>query len=140
MDLYNQEGIKYSQITFQDNAAIIELMDERQPLGIFHIVNEASVQNFTKDDMVSRSIKSTHASSLHLDNRMKDSKIPEKFVVRHTAADVIYTVNGFIEKNRDKLPALVTTLLAESSGSPFVRYVRKKKELVLYLFFFSFGQ
>lgn len=124
MALYDQEGIEYSQITFQDNKAIIDLLEDKQPLGIFHIVNEASLQTaITKDETISRTVKSTHVSNFFLDNRVKDSKIPEKFVIKHTAADVTYTVNGFLEKNKDKLPALVTNLLATSSRSPFVRYV-----------------
>lgn len=110
--IFEEEGFQnISEIViYKTNQPVIDLMDKK-PYGIFHLID--SVGKMAKDDgkddqKLIGQIKNAHKKNpLFFENRLK----PELFGIEHTAKKVFYYSEGFIEKNKDELPAnLVATL------------------------------
>ena len=68
---------------------------------------------------------------------MLNPRMPSKptFIVVHTAKDVEYTINGFIEKNKDEVASLMLKISSGSKNTlvaalfPSTEMVRKDKSL-----------
>lgn len=110
--LYTEEGIAWSHITWQDNREIIDAL-ERKPLGLFCILDsECLMPNATDPTCLNK-----------IYNSFKNSRIVYKpsrfastdFAVAHYAGEVIYDIISFLEKNTDKLHADIINLFKTSS-------------------------
>uniref|UniRef100_A0A915IU69 Myosin motor domain-containing protein n=1 Tax=Romanomermis culicivorax TaxID=13658 RepID=A0A915IU69_ROMCU len=101
---YIKEGIKWSFINFCDNQPCLDLFENR--LGILDLLaqecklSKASDVNFWSN-MSSRTNDTCSKSAyFHLP---RINIAPGQFIVRHFAGDVVYDVDGFIEKNVDSV-------------------------------------
>ena len=119
-EIYNNEGINWSQIEFVDNQPTLDLISKK-PIGILHILDEEC--NFPKAS------DATFLEKLHKNHSSKDQKFYEKpklaktsFIVIHYAGKVSYEVDSFLEKNRDRLREDLQTLL-EGCGFSFVKKI-----------------
>lgn len=114
---YMREDITWDETTFPDNTPTMLLL-ERKPLGILPYLDsecsrgnaaldgEALVRSFNKNQ--GESTKYTVCGPSTSERRNDRSRTrDEDFLVRHYAGDVVYTVTGFIAKNRDELFAHV---------------------------------
>ncbi|CAJ1390719.1 unnamed protein product [Effrenium voratum] len=115
--LYNEEGISWSHIEWQDNKEIIDQL-ERKPLGLFCILDSECLMPNATDDTCLSKIHSSFKSSrvVYKTSRFKSTN----FAVAHYAGEVVYNVISFLEKNTDKLHADITNLL-KSSSMPITR-------------------
>jgi len=104
---YVKEGIEWIHIDYFNNAIICELVDAPQ-VGVFALLDEQCLLpgNITDQTFLEKLNKSC-VSHAHYDSRTKtrsDTKLGfECFKLKHFAGDVIYNVNGFIDKNNDLL-------------------------------------
>ena len=97
---YVREGIQWSPVNYFDNKIVCELIESKNPPGIFAILDDVcrTVHADTKGadksftQRLSQCTKNKHFS-LRGDH----------FVVKHYAGDVSYEAIGMIEKNKDQL-------------------------------------
>ena len=105
---YQREGIQWEHIDYFNNFIICQLVDQSHK-GIIAIMDEACLNVGKITDIMlleemDRKLKGhKHYSSRRTDSTNKMLSHSEDFQVKHYAGDVIYTISGFIEKNRDTL-------------------------------------
>lgn len=111
---YLREGISWDETTFPDNTPTMLLL-ERKPLGLLpYLDSECSRGNAASDgEALVRSFNKNHGDknvkyvvcgpSTSQRRNDKSRTRDEDFLVKHYAGDVVYTVQGFIAKNRDEL-------------------------------------
>ncbi|XP_017855457.1 unconventional myosin ID [Drosophila busckii] len=105
---YQREGIEWTNIEYFNNKIICDLVEQPHK-GIIAIMDEAclSVGNVNDDTLLGAMDKNLskhpHYTSRQLKPTDKELKHREDFRITHYAGDVIYNINGFIEKNRDTL-------------------------------------
>ncbi|KAK6053213.1 myosin head [Cooperia oncophora] len=134
---YEREGIKWSKIDYFNNKIICDLV-EMPRTGILSVLDDAcaSVGNVTDQSH-------KHYTSRGLKQSEKSIKFDE-FRVTHYAGDVTYSVNGFMDKNRDTLFQDLKRLLFNSKstllhslfpdGSKSVTEVNRRPPTAGYLF------
>ena len=101
--IFEQEGLgEYtSLIKYKDNKPIVLALDnQRMPPGIFQLIDQTCALN-KKDENLHEDIKRNHKTS-------QDIQFPRfsehlSFIVIHTARDVEYLTDSFVEKNKDEL-------------------------------------
>lgn len=105
---YRREGIEWTNIEYFNNQIICELV-EQQHKGVISIMDEACLNvgkitdEMLLDAMDKKLSHHPHYSSRQLKPMDKELKHRQDFRITHYAGDVIYCINGFIEKNRDTL-------------------------------------
>ncbi|TKR57736.1 hypothetical protein L596_030397 [Steinernema carpocapsae] len=122
---YQREGIKWKKIDYFNNKIICDLV-EAPKVGILSILDEAcySIGNVTDGvflgEMDKKLESQGHYSSRKLKPTDKSLKFQENFRITHYAGDVTYSVNGFMDKNKDTLFQDLKRLLYES-GHPLLK-------------------
>ncbi|XP_028836302.1 myosin-IIIb isoform X1 [Denticeps clupeoides] len=107
---YKEEGIEWEVISFKDNKPILDLFLTK-PIGILSLLDEQSAfPQATNRDFVDK-----------LNNKFKGTPHYEVvqgfnplFTVIHYAGKVQYNAGGFLEKNRDTIPASIRGMFINS--------------------------
>jgi myosin-1 len=110
---YEREGIEWEEIPFFNNKVVCQLIEARRPPGIFTILDDTCKTIHAEsgpgvDGKFLDKLKSFHSKHRHFMGRSG------KFVVKHYAGDVEYTVEGFCVANKDALRNDLSTLLQAS--------------------------
>ncbi|CAK0802707.1 unnamed protein product [Prorocentrum cordatum] len=115
--LYNEEGISWSHIVFQDNREIIDSL-EKKPLGLFCIIDSECLMPNGKDATCLNKVYTSFKTSkiVYKPSRFADTN----FAVAHYAGPVIYDIVSFLEKNTDKLHADIINL-GKGSKMPMLK-------------------
>eukprot|EP00943_MAST-04B_sp_MAST-4B-sp1_P008495 g8495.t1 len=117
---YEEERIDYSAISFTDNQNVIDLISKKG-LGIFNQVTDACIYGNRSEEQIlqdmnkkmkkaqsSNNSKNSEAASLFALAHVKHKGC---FIVKHSANEVRYTINGFKAKNKDSLQPQVQDLI-----------------------------
>ncbi|CAE7824712.1 myoI, partial [Symbiodinium microadriaticum] len=114
--VYEEEGIDSSSITFQDNIGCVRLIDLKNT-GSFALLDEEVVVPRGSDAKFVSRLHTTfdEAAATKSPYFVRNRRKPNDFGVRHFAGDVMYTVDGFLEKNKDTLSAILINMLKNSS-------------------------
>uniref|UniRef100_A0A3P8R4L1 Unconventional myosin-Id n=1 Tax=Astatotilapia calliptera TaxID=8154 RepID=A0A3P8R4L1_ASTCA len=121
-DEYQREGIPWKHIDYFNNQIIVDLV-EQQHKGIFAVLDEACMNVGKVTDEVflqglnTKLAKHAHYTSRKLSPTDKSLEFDRDFRIRHYAGDVVYSVVGFIDKNKDTLFQDFKRLLYNSSNS-----------------------
>ncbi|KAM9101123.1 unconventional myosin-Ig [Sarcophilus harrisii] len=105
---YQREGITWQNIEYFNNSAIVELV-ERPHRGLLAILDEACTTVGTVTDrLFLQSMDTHHRHHPHYTSRQlcptdKTMEFGRDFRIKHYAGDVTYSVEGFIDKNKDSL-------------------------------------
>merc|ERR1719427_2153621 len=105
---YKKEGIQWEHIDYFNNFIICQLVDESHK-GIIAIMDEACLNVGKVTDAIlleemDRKLKGhNHYSSRRTDPVNKLLQHGQDFQVKHYAGHVVYSIEGFIDKNRDTL-------------------------------------
>ncbi|CAL9690955.1 unnamed protein product [Knipowitschia caucasica] len=119
---YQREGIVWEHIDYLDNQPIVDLL-EQPHRGIISILDEAclSVGRVTDtvclQSMDSKLSQHPHYRSRQLNPSDKSLEFQKHFRIQHYAGDVTYSIEGFLDKNKDLLFQDFKRLMFNSSSS-----------------------
>ncbi|XP_057588206.1 unconventional myosin-Ig isoform X2 [Hippopotamus amphibius kiboko] len=105
---YEREGIAWQNVEYFNNATIVDLV-ERPHRGILAVLDEAcSTAGPITDRIFLQTLDTHHRHHPHYTSRQlcptdKTMEFGRDFRIKHYAGDVTYSVEGFIDKNRDSL-------------------------------------
>jgi hypothetical protein len=106
--IYREEGINLASVSFEDNKAIINMI-AKPSTGIFHLLADccmfADPSSTGMDQKFLGKITQVHKRTKEFGK--PDFKKRDSFTVKHSAADVCYSVGGFVLKNKDRLETAV---------------------------------
>ena len=111
---YAREQIEWKFIDFgRDLQPTIDLIELPNPIGIFSCLDEDSVMPKATDKSFTEKL---HSLWDRKTPKYKRSLLTQGFMLTHYAAEVEYSTEGWLEKNKDPLPDNVTKLLAASTN------------------------
>jgi myosin protein heavy chain len=112
---YMKEDINWEFIDFgQDLQQTIDLIEKKSnPVGVFSILDEECIVPKSTDDSFFQKLNQYCNKN---SSKFKPSKFNNKFTLKHYAGDVEYSVEGWIDKNRDPLVDSVLQMLSESDN------------------------
>ncbi|XP_042216717.1 unconventional myosin ID-like [Homarus americanus] len=105
---YKREGIAWQNIEYFNNQIICDLVEQSHK-GIIAIIDEACLNvGKVTDQMLLEAMENKlkvhkHFTTRKLSPMDKELKHVEEFRIKHYAGDVVYCINGFLEKNKDTL-------------------------------------
>ena len=112
---YAREQIEWNFIDFgKDLQPTIELIELSNPIGIFSCLDEDSVMPKATDKTFTEKL---HSLWDRKTPKYHASRLSQGFVLTHYAAEVEYSTEGWLEKNKDPLNDNVTRLLAASENA-----------------------
>ena len=111
---YAREQIEWKFIDFgRDLQPTIDLIELPNPIGIFSCLDEDSVMPKATDKSFTEKLNSLWDRKTP---KYKRSLLKQGFMLTHYAAEVEYSTEGWLEKNKDPLNDNITRLLAESTN------------------------
>lgn len=110
---YAREQIEWKFIDFgRDLQPTIDLIETTNPIGIFSCLDEDSVMPKATDKSFTEKL---HGLWDNKTPKYRRALLHQGFTLTHYAADVEYSTEGWLEKNKDPLNDNVTRLLSASS-------------------------
>ncbi|KAL4710295.1 hypothetical protein ACJJTC_011549, partial [Scirpophaga incertulas] len=107
---YQKERLEWSNLTWNDNSPVIQLLSKK-PVGILHLLDDESNFPRASDASFLEKCHYNHAlNELYSRPRLGANE----FGIKHYAGQVWYSVEGFLDKNRDALRGDVLELLCSS--------------------------
>ncbi|XP_015183873.1 PREDICTED: myosin-IA [Polistes dominula] len=119
---YKREGIAWQNIEYFNNQIICDLV-ELSHKGILAIMDEACLNvGKVTDEMLLEAMDTKLADHQHYSSRQlkpMDKELQHRihFKIKHYAGDVVYNINGFLDKNKDTLFQDFKRLLYKSNDS-----------------------
>ncbi|XP_030326245.1 myosin-IIIb-like isoform X2 [Strigops habroptila] len=107
---YKEEDLPWETITFNNNEPVLDLLLAK-PLGLLSLLDEQSAFPQATDKTFVDKLNSSFKRNLHFQTGRGRVLA---FSIIHYAGKVQYTAEGFLEKNRDTLPASVRGLFINS--------------------------
>jgi myosin protein heavy chain len=128
---YAREQIEWKFIDFgRDLQPTIDLIEVSNPIGIFSCLDEDSVMPKATDKSFTEKL---HSLWDRKSTKYKRSLLTQGFMLTHYAAEVEYSTDGWLEKNKDPLNDNITRLLASSTdkhiGNLFIDCVDPEDEI-----------
>ncbi|KAK9374297.1 P-loop containing nucleoside triphosphate hydrolase protein [Lipomyces chichibuensis] len=109
---YARENIDWQFIDFgHDLQPTIDLIEKSNPIGIFSCLDEDCVMPRATDKSFTEKLHSLWDKK---SDKYKPSLFKQGFRLRHYAAEVDYSTDGWLEKNKDPLNDNITHLLSLS--------------------------
>ncbi|XP_072905181.1 unconventional myosin-Id-like [Hemitrygon akajei] len=105
---YQREGIEWQHVDYFNNQIIVDLVEQPHK-GVIAILDEACMNvgkvtdTMLVDTMDVKLGKHAHYTSRKLSPTEKDMEFNKHFRIKHYAGQVTYSVEGFIDKNKDTL-------------------------------------
>ncbi|XP_027033689.1 unconventional myosin-Ig isoform X1 [Tachysurus fulvidraco] len=105
---YHREGITWQHIEYFNNQIIVDLVEQPHK-GIISILDEACLtvgkvtDTVCLESMNNKLCQHPHYTSRKLCTTDKSMEFNRHFRIRHYAGDVTYSVEGFLDKNKDPL-------------------------------------
>ncbi|KAJ1451801.1 P-loop containing nucleoside triphosphate hydrolase protein [Pelagophyceae sp. CCMP2097] len=108
---YDDDGVAWDRISFPDNAAALRLIEGRT--GIIDVLNEECARPKGSDRGLVSKLEALHGQEWSAFAALKLR--PDQFTVDHYAGPVTYTVQAWLESNRDTLNDDAAQIAANSS-------------------------
>lgn len=109
---YAQEGIPYIDVFFNDNKPILELLEGKN--GILSILDDATTGVKQTDQLFTSRILKDHGTNPAFIAPKFGGLL--EFGIVHYAGEVLYSTQGFLEKNQLSQPPEVLELMEKSSN------------------------
>jgi len=111
--VYKAEQIAFDHVAYIDNQPVLDLI-EQKPKGILPMIDEElRMPNGSDKSFVDK----LHVANERVKPYGKVLSDPSNFLVRHYAGDVVYSVDAFLMKNKDRLSEDLYDLLQTSSNA-----------------------
>ncbi|XP_074095400.1 unconventional myosin-Ie [Cotesia typhae] len=112
---YVAENIKWTPIDYFNNAVVVELLEGKRPPGIFLVLDDVCATLHGGSDAADGDLqkKLSVVASSHAHFHANG----DGFAILHYAGQVIYSVDGFCDKNRDVLFTDLIDLMRTSTNS-----------------------
>eukprot|EP00936_MAST-01D_sp_MAST-1D-sp1_P002156 g2156.t1 len=111
---YEREGISWSQIPFFNNQVVCELMESRRPPGLFLVLDDTCKTMHSRGAQELDRGFHEKACGTQSSHRHFARSGANKFVIKHYAGDVTYSVDGFGMANIDALRKDIMIVLKEA--------------------------
>jgi len=103
---YRAEGVPVAEVPYQDNGPCLELLENKPGAGgkaggIFPMIEEELTTPGGSNPKLLEKLQQVHGKHANFARAAKDGATT--FKVRHYAGEVLYKVDGLIEKSRDLL-------------------------------------
>ena len=109
---YEKEGILWKFIAFPDNQDVLDLIDMKHT-GVLALLDEQCIVPKSTDEKFTRYLYSRCDKHDRFAASSKQ-RVDYKFSIEHYAGPVEYSTDGWLEKNKDQLPAASAELLKSS--------------------------
>jgi len=110
---YEKEGIMWKFIAFPDNQDVLDLIDKKHT-GVLALLDEQCILPKSTDDKYTRYLYGRCDGHPRF-CATSAQRVDHLFSIEHYAGYVEYTTEGWIEKNKDQLPAASSDLLQSST-------------------------
>ncbi|KAI1884833.1 hypothetical protein AGOR_G00213910 [Albula goreensis] len=108
---YQSEGVDASLVEYEDNRPILDMFLQK-PMGLLSLLDEESrFPQATDQTLVDK-----FEDNLRFKYFWRPKRVELCFGIQHYAGQVLYNVDGFLEKNRDTLPADIVVVLRTSEN------------------------
>ena len=119
-EVYVREEVEWNFVAYEDNQHVIDTIAKR-PICVLGILDEGCATGSGKDSSVLENLHSTFSQGPEANKKYKSYIKPKKasdktFVIDHYAGEVVYTIEGFVEKNKDELSPDILGLLEVTTG------------------------
>lgn len=109
---YEKEGIMWKFISFPDNQDVLDLIDMKHT-GIMALLDEQCILPKSTDNKFTRYLYARCDRHPRF-NATSAQRVEYVFSIEHYAGFVEYTTEGWLEKNKDQLPAAASELIKSS--------------------------
>lgn len=116
---YVKEQIKWTPIDYFNNKIVCDLIEEKRPPGIFAALNDAIATAHADPSAADNSFVQRLgmlSQNPHFEQRQN------AFLIKHYAGDVMYSVSGLTDKNKDQMLKDVLDLI-KSSQNQFLQTI-----------------
>ncbi|MBN3300236.1 MYO3B protein, partial [Amia calva] len=131
---YQSEGIDAKLVEYEDNRPILDMFLQK-PMGLLSLLDEESrFPQATDQTLVDK-----FEDNLRYKYFWRPKRVELCFGIQHYAGKVLYDANGFLEKNKDTLPADIVVVLRTSENkllqqlfsSPLTKTGRKSQTAIV---------
>ncbi|XP_059179629.1 myosin-IIIb-like [Physella acuta] len=112
LEEYKNEEIDATEVAYVDNRPILDMVLSK-PVGLLALLDEESHFPKATDSTLVEKFHQNIKSSIY--SRPKSNEL--SFGIDHYAGKVEYDAQGFLEKNRDRLPSEITNIMRMSENS-----------------------
>eukprot|EP00927_Polykrikos_kofoidii_P069127 TRINITY_DN6450_c0_g4_i1.p1 TRINITY_DN6450_c0_g4~~TRINITY_DN6450_c0_g4_i1.p1 ORF type:complete len:1447 (+),score=225.31 TRINITY_DN6450_c0_g4_i1:242-4582(+) len=112
---YNDEGIPWDKIEFNDNSPILALIEKK--LGIIAMLNEECVRPMGSDVNFVSKLSTVHKADPAFSTPRVGKQKEFQFTIKHYAGSVTYTATGWLERNKDTVSEDVMRLMRSSRNA-----------------------
>ncbi|XP_075147106.1 unconventional myosin 81F [Haematobia irritans] len=127
-EIYQREEITYTFVDFQDNSLCLELI-ERPPRCIFKLLTEQCHMPKGSDTAYLNNMHTEFEQNPYYIKGNDKRHWETEFGIKHYAGDVIYTVDGFVEKNKNVQQDVLFDNMSRSENA-FIRELSRFQETV----------
>ena len=114
---YQEENlINWGKVSYTDNHALLDVFESKTAgnLGLFFLLDEECMLPRSNDQNFLGRLLKTHTMSSMISQEKLDLK--NTFRIQHFAGSVMYTVDNFVERNKDKLSLDMISLMSQSTN------------------------
>jgi len=117
---YAREGIRWNHIDYFDNAIVCDLIESRKPAGVMAYLDEECIYPKGTDKSFLRKIDTQLTRHPHYESlATKTNNDPDEFLIKHYAGEVVYSVEGMLDKNKDTLFRDLIMVIGRGSRNEF---------------------
>jgi len=118
-DEYGKEGIQWTPIKFFNNKIVCDLIEGRQPPGIFSLLDDVCSTMHAVGTGAGIDAKFLDKCAMFCSENVHFFKKGTAFAIKHYAGEVLYESEGFCERNKDSVYSDIVQAV-QTSGNPFL--------------------
>eukprot|EP00904_Undaria_pinnatifida_P004940 jgi/Undpi1/1576/HiC_scaffold_11.g04966.m1 len=117
---YEKEGLDWTMIEFKDNQPVIDLVSKKPRGLLMQLEEQGLLGRRANNKALLQLYHNTHLGKSGCYSKPRFDST--EFIVLHFAGEVVYDIEGFLEKNNDSLHDNLLDLL-DATNDPFLRGV-----------------